>query len=295
MKDIIRVKQKICAENILNYLNSQLDIDKGYPYKTTWGYAFTYLVALILENNELSRKSLKHLLKQDTNDKNYPWEFIVFALKESQYFKFHKINHPATELKSKGTSVLNWRLLNFYNKILFKKNNFINQNFIRILVKIHQKPYGLLMDEFNTRSLQYHNFSLLLLLKIYEKDQQVKWLKKKIQLAMQFSLDNIFSDGTSQFIGRGQEQIFGYGSLIASIKLFEKLLGDNFDNQLNLLVDKIISHQKSNGFIPLVLRSENILENISNYSSDKELGGWYSYNSTFDYLPFLGYCLLQNI
>ncbi len=298
MKNTTKIKQKLCAEKILDYLHSNLDIAKGYPSKTSWGYAMTYLagkVSKTLTGDELAEKSLKFLLMQNTKDKNYPWEFIVFALKETDLIRSQKIRHEGTNLKKKGTTVLNWRLLHIYNKIQFKKFNILDEIFLRLLIKIHQKPYGLLMDEYLTRSLQYHNFSVLILLKIFEKNKKLRWLEEKIIIAIDFSLSNIMSDGTSQFIGRGQEQIFGYASLIAALKIFENIFNKDLDKEINLLVNKVYYHQREDGFIPLVLRTENLENSIQYYSENETPSGWYSYNSSFDYLPFLSYCLLLKI
>ena len=51
---------------------------------------------------DLVEKSSNFLLMQNINDNNYPWEFIVFALKESSNFTDRVINHDATYLKVKG-------------------------------------------------------------------------------------------------------------------------------------------------------------------------------------------------
>lgn len=298
MKYTTRKKQIRCAEKILIYLNQNFDSIKGYPDQTSWGYAFTFLIGCMSSFNVSSllvQKSLNLFLKQNTSNYNYPWEFIVFAIKEASYLYDKKFSHPSTSLRGKGTAVLNWKLIHFYNKIQFKKFSFFDEIVLKILIKTHQTSYGLLMDEYFTRSLQYHNFSLLILLKIYEKKKNYKWLKNKIILAIEFSIDNIFSDGTSQFLGRGQEQIFGYGSLIASLKLYEKLFQKDLDNFLNLLLDKLLRHQKENGFIPLILRNQNNTEEKESFSNKKKPPGWYSYNSSFDYLPFLCYCLLIDI
>lgn len=295
MKDIIKKKQEQCAEKILEYLNKKLDKNNGYPDKTSWGYAFTYLAGSMSESYsgfKLKEKSLEFLKKQDIKDKNYPWEFIVFALKESYSLNGKRILHPGSKLRKKGTPVLNWRILHIYNKIQFEKTNFFDEIYLRFLIKTHQRKNGLLMDEYLTRSLQYHNFSLFLLLKIYEKKRNYKWLRDKITLATEYSLKHIFSDGTSQYIGRGQEQIFGYGSLIAALKIFQEIFKKDLDSSIYKLLNKVLKFQKENGFIPLVLRSNNPEKDNESFSSTSKPSGWYSYNSSFDYLPFLSYCLL---
>ena len=47
---------------------------------------------------------------------------------------------------------------------------------------------------------------------------------------------------------------------------------------------------KEDGFIPLILRSKNPEKEVTFYNKNKP-AGWYSYNTSLDYLPFLAYCL----
>ena len=290
----LKNKQRKIALNIINFLNKNITYEYGYPSKTTWGYAFTYLAALKLnqpENSEIIINSKNNLYKQDYNQKEYPWEFIVFALFESYQISKSYINHPAEELRRKGTRVLNWKLLNYLNKINFKLFNFIDNLSLKFLVNRYQRDDGLLQDQFKTRSLQYHNFSLLIILKIFEKNKDMYWLEKCIKKAMKLSTSLIFSDGTANFIGRGQEQIFGYGALLAAIKIYSEIYNEDLYPIEYKLTEKLKFFQKENGSLPLVLSSRNNKDSELNYFLNKP-AGWYSYNSIFDYLPFLAYCLI---
>ena len=279
--------------NILNFLNKSITLHSGYPSKTTWGYAFTYLASLKLKKhvqNELITKSKISLLNQDYKEREYPWEFIVFALFESYQISKNYINHPAENLMSKGTKVLNWQLLHFLNKTNFQLFNFIDHLKLRILVKKYQRNDGLLQDQLKTRSIQYHNFSLFLLLKIFENNSDLFWLKNCIKKAMKLSTSLVLSDGSANYIGRGQEQIFGYGSILAAMKIYSKIFNEDFYPIQYKIILKLKSFQKKDGFIPLVLSSNNKEDSKSNYFLNKP-AGWYSYNSIYDYLPFLAYCL----
>ena len=110
MHNNLREVQKRIALNILTFLDGKLDYEKGYPSKTSWGYAFTYLSALkhpSYKDSLLIKKSKNNLLTQSTFSENYPWEFIVFALIESKEISNESINHPAENLQKKGTRVFN--------------------------------------------------------------------------------------------------------------------------------------------------------------------------------------------
>ena len=99
---------------LLTYLNSKLDSVNGYPDSPSWGYAFTYLSTCLTNDkvfDSLKVKSIEHLKRQNTYHKDYPWEFIVFALSEGFKIQNSLIDHPASTLKSKGTRIFNWYLL----------------------------------------------------------------------------------------------------------------------------------------------------------------------------------------
>ena len=293
MKDNLKLIQIEIANKILIFLEELIKNNYYERQKVTWGYAFNYLSALNLSYNKnsiLVKSSISKLLQQDTNDKNYPWEFVVFALRESFKISKIKIHHPANNLRKKGTKVLNWQLLNLLNKLNFNKFGFFDEIYLKFLIKFFQREDGLFMDQIKTRSLQYHNFSLFILLKILEKKKNLIFLENSIHKGIKLSRSLIYKDGTANFIGRGQEQIFGYGSLIGALKIYSNILNENTEDDLSKLINKIKNFQADNGFIPLVLRSNNPEKYVHNYACDRP-PGWYSYNTELDYLPFLAYCL----
>ena len=80
--------------------------------------------------------------------------------------------------------------------------------------------------------------------------------------------------------------------MIAALKIFQEIFKKDLDSSIYKLLNKVLKFQKENGFIPLVLRSNNPEKDNESFSSTSKPSGWYSYNSSFDYLPFLSYCLL---
>ena len=293
MEDNLKSIQIEIANKILIFLEELIKNNVYEKYEVTWGYAFNYLSALNLEYNKnsiLIKSSISKLLQENTKDKNYPWEFVVFALRESYKISKIKLHHPANNLKKKGTKVLNWQLLNLLNKINFKKFGFFDKLYLKFLIKLFQRKDGLFMDQIGTRSLQYHNFSLFILLKMLENKKNLRFLEKSIHKGIKLSRSLIYEDGTANFIGRGQEQIFGYGSLIGALKIYSNIFNEDTEEDLSKIINKIKNFQGDDGFIPLVLRSINPEKHLHNYNSDRP-PGWYSYNTELDYLPFLAYCL----
>ena len=75
-------------------------------------------------------------------------------------------------------------------------------------------------------------------------------------------------------------------------KEVQEIFKKDLDSSIHKLVNKVLKFQKEDGFIPLVLRSNNPENDKESFSNSSKPSGWYSYNSSFDYLPFLSYCLL---
>ena len=142
-------------------------------------------------------------------------------------------------------------------------------------------------------SLQYHCFSLALLIDIH---QLTGWtevgraIERGLAAICRFVLDN----GDSLYLGRGQEQIFGYGALLYALAAGSRSLGlPGFAPVWASVWRFMASHQRDDGSFPLVLRSgEEGYPEVVNTSDPRWLG-WYSYNNYFDYLPFLGVCLTR--
>lgn len=87
----------------------------------------------------------------------------------------------------------------------------------------------------------------------------------------------------SLYIGRGQEQIFGYGSLLYALKTAHQITNKKIYQEKYLIVKHHVdSYIRKDGSIPLVLSSYEKKHPNSRH-------GWYSYNSFDDYVPFFYY------
>ncbi|NOH45057.1 hypothetical protein F0259_14755 [Vibrio cyclitrophicus] len=281
------------AKQLVQHLNTKLDKESGYPDQPSWGYAFTYLLAKQSDSvdfNKLAEKALTHLEQQDHQHPNYSWEFVVFAIQKLK--KQDKLNgdNPLDSYHEKGTRMFNWFLLRNINKIFCGKFSAFDECKLHIGLRLFQNKEGLILDEFKTRSLQYHAFCLFILAHIIEQQPKNKTVKKHFLAGVKYAMDYILEDGTSIYIGRGQEQIFGYGSLIYALEFCHAHIEALDENILNKLADKVISLQREDGSYPLVLRARQPEKSDVCFKSDHP-DGWYGYNTLYDYQPFLGYCL----
>ena len=284
------------GERLLEHLDGLMHTDMGYPDEPSWGYAFTYLASLYGSdggNTRLTQKSLNHLVQQDKSSPNYSWEFVVYALQAAKTSGTVQLPDRLNDYREKGTRMFNWYLLRTLNRRLCGRYNSADHIKLFMASKIFQQSSGLILDEFQTRSLQYHAFCLFVLAELIELEPQNIWLKNWFIKGINFSLQQILSDGTSLYIGRGQEQIFGYGALIYSLEFCNAKVQPLDENKIHQVSDRLLSFQRTDGSYPLVLRSREP-EPINACFSEPPPGGWYGYNIIYDYQPFLAYCLLKS-
>lgn len=281
------------AKKLAGFLEGKISEEVGFPdYGVSWGYAFCAVFANALDRERYCRLlqcSVAAFNRQDKSDKNYSWEFVVFAAGISKNDGGVKGLH--VPFRNKGTRVFNWYLLRALNKILCGKFRFWDEIELRLALAFFQDSSGLIKDEFRTRSYQYHAFSLFVLCNIFEHLKENDWIKSRIYHGVDFLLRNMMRDGTSLYLGRGQEQIFGYGALLYVLEYCDSRFFRIDHDILNVIASKILSYQRDDGSYPLVLRRRQPESADVTFYKDSP-AGWYGYNSLYDYLPFLGYCLV---
>jgi hypothetical protein len=269
--------------------------ERGFPDQPSWGYAFTYLAALQNAHGaqtQLSRKALSRLVGQDTTSPDYPWEFVVYALQKSLRLDVSARSLGLAQYREKGTRMFNWFLLRKLNKQLYNIYTPYDDIKLRIGLGLFQARSGYIHDELMTRSLQYHAFCLFLLAELLSERPDDRFLKSRFISGVLYSLRSTLPDGTALYIGRGQEQIFGYGALIYALEYFnshvEVLPTDIVEN----IAKHVLMFQRKDGSFPLVLRSRFPEPPNVSFSRNTPYG-WYGYNTLYDYQPFLAYCLLR--
>ncbi|MCP4422731.1 MAG: hypothetical protein GY805_39485 [Chloroflexi bacterium] len=317
------------ANQIAAWLSTHLS-KEGYPARTFYGEAFTlwlghqFPTAFADQIPQLQRAALKQLARTDINA--HP-EFNLFAI-------LNYCRDSQTDVKSliptfpvlRNTPSSNWLLLGTLNRLLWnhltKSNHFPEWRLrwhTRLLLVAQQQKDGLIRDDrlfsrwlplpflwakggryglhylprLQKLSLQYHCFSLALLIDIY---QLTKWaeVKKAIQAGIAGILPFVLPNGDTLYLGRGQQQIFGYGALLYALSAVNQLFEMADCAAAWQRVWHFVSRfQRSDGSFPLVLRiGERGYPHEVN-TADPQWMGWYGYNNTFDYLPFLALYLTR--
>ncbi len=128
-----------------------------------------------------------------------------------------------------------------------------------------------------SRPIQYHIFTVAILHRIHLLRPDAR-LKRWVADGIEYFLPFVDPDGDFNYLGRGHEQIFGYGAAIYALEAGQQ---ENLDPSLGSLAGKLCDYlmqfQRGDHF-PLVL----------NDRQDEERAGWYDYHHLTVYNAFLG-------
>lgn len=290
------------AEGLYGYLSSQMRPSQGYPEQPSWGNAFTVALAVSMEQGRLSAlgsEALRQLQKQDQAHPNFPWEFVVHAM---QWTRRHAVDGlPASLLVShaKGTRMFNWFLLRQVNQGLMPGAGdgacSLRRSWILLKLRAARPVYtnsqGLILDELRTRSLQYHAFCLYLLCELADQFPRVGFLRAWLLDGARCAAGHVLADGTALWLGRGQEQVFGYGALLYALEYVHRRVHPLSEEVMDRVQARLLSFQREDGSFPLVLRRP-CGEPAQACFADRP-AGWYGYNTLYDYLPFLAFMMVR--
>ncbi len=145
-------------------------------------------------------------------------------------------------------------------------------------VKKARHSDGCFDDDFNrSRPLQYHLFTIAILHRLWliKKDEVLKnWIEGGVDYLLPF----IDPEGDFNYLGRGQEQIFGSAAAIYVLEAAYQVNGNVEMLRLARLVSAHLAQFKRGEYFPLVL----------NDRPDEERNGWYDYHHLTVYNAFLG-------
>ncbi len=291
---MVRDEVGYIVDGIVGFLKRRIGEHGGFGARSFYGESFT--LALLAMRGELDNAAKEVLICSfdgiDKEDSQFHWEFNNYAfLHYLEYDCDEQIERLLKPLRFKGTGCTNWTLLRNRTRLLAdpKDKQAVDESIV--LLGIHQDVSGLIWDEPGVKSLQYHCFSLAMIGEISEVTGDVL-LREAFCKGLQFIRRFILANGMSLYIGRGQEQIFGYSSLVYLLAQAVSFLDDTtIWNDIRRVVGYIRQFVRSDGGLPLVLRhGETYVPTIVDLF-DKRTVGWYSYNNYFDYLPFCAFFL----
>lgn len=280
------------AEFIVHWL-----AQRGELYGRTF-YGESFILALLQRSGRLDAAMRDKLLdayaEKDKADPAFHWEFNLYALmdfaKEAGGGTPEVLQGP---MRFKHTSCTNWTLLRSNTRLAAGLEQQTALREARERLDRFQRPSGLIMDDPGVKSFQYHCFSTALTGELFQRTEQTYFLER-FRRGVVFIRHFILNNGDTLYVGRGQEQSFGYAAL-----LYALALAYTFDGDASLLGDmqRILSflqqHRRADGSFPLVMNgTEKTIPELVDLDAP-EYCGWYAYNNYFDYLPFMGYFMAK--
>lgn len=281
-----------CYE-VLDYLSNKLK-NGHYSGRSFYGETYTALAMASFDYEKYKKKIdeiLEYYKKLDKTEDNFHWEFNNYAILKLRN-KHPEVNSSIeVPLTYRGVKCTNWTLLRCVCKLMEGRD--ISEEDPKGILRIMQQDNGLVLDEPHVASFQYHCFIVSLVYELYSYTNDQYYLscfKKGVDYIENFTLRN----GDTLLIGRGQEQIFGYGALIHIYCVAYKVSQDvKYKDKLIRVLKYIFSYWNSDTILPLVLNKYEKQSEETLKVSDKCHLGWYSYNNYFDYLPFFAYYLCE--
>ncbi len=300
LEDLVKHKGRLhsCREGIAGYLDRVIREHKGFPARSFYGESFSYWLFSL--SGERYRESLDNLVlayvSKDKEAPNFHWEFNKYAW----ISVLNIVGNSESEIKDlvfplrfKGTPATNWMLLRCCTQILANADDTQALQDARKILSDYQSPSGLIKDEVGVRSLQYHCFSSILAAEISMQCNDAV-LRDRFIKSANFIENIVLRTGDALYVGRGQQQSFGYGAIIYLLALAGYLTkGLRYIRKMELCIAFLTDFQRQDGSFPLVLNGVEDGFPASAALADPLYSGWYAYNNYFDYLPFLGVMLAK--
>jgi len=283
------------ASNIAEYLlNKQLP-DGTFPARDFYGKACSAALWGINGNHiKYVDATLDSISKERINPKSYHFEFNRFALS-----KLEKIrpNNKIPVIKGfRGTRVANWTLLRITCR--YQTGGIWNRCMaaieLRAVKLLFGRKKGLIEDDFNAYTMQYHAFSVALLGELIQGPlSSSNWVKRWFWKTLDGFCQLILDGGQCNYIGRGSLQSFGYGAAVLALSHGYSMSGNRlYLDLLNRILNYIKEYQGIDGELPLVLSKNKEGKPECFDLLSESYAGWWSYNNYYDYLPFTGFVFI---
>ncbi|MFW5879730.1 MAG: hypothetical protein ACOCUV_02790, partial [bacterium] len=250
------------------------------------------------ENTNLHSRLKKSFSFIDPNDPSFHAEFNVYALLQiAEKGRADVFSNFISDTKLGNNNCTNWYLLRAYINLKREPGN--QAKILDALLKFLTKrvePSGFIRDDSNVHSFQYHCFSCAICHEIFSLTQNQSILQIFLR-GVDFIKNFILPDGDTLYIGRGQQQLFGYASLSYILAAaYTETNNPQYLFFLNKVIAFIKQYQLKNGCIPLVLNDLHTSGTWEKADITKErYAGWYAYNNFFDYFCFSAFFLARSL
>jgi len=289
-------KTKELVDSISIFIINWLKRRDSFECRSFYGESFSLALLQRVDklNTEVKNTLMSSYKGLNKLDSQFHWEFNNYA-----FLDYYKISNDESvkkfldPLKFKNTPCTNWTLLRSSARLMAGIDIELGIKEAKMKIKKFQLSSGLVLDDPGVKSFQYHCFSIGMIGEIYEQTED-EYFKKSFLKGIEFIRHFILSNGEALYIGRGQNQSFGYGALIYILSLAYKFTNDKtLLGDIDKVTDFLIQHQREDGSFPLVMNGvEKSIPKVIDIQNE-EFVGWYPYNNYFDYLPFMGFFIAK--
>lgn len=292
----MKKETKNISSSIASFVVSWLEDKQNFECRSFYGESFS--LSLLQRTDLLDEMTKNKLMKAyenlDKADSQFHWEFNNYALLDYvRNSKDESIKKYLEPLKFKNTPCTNWTLLRSNTRLKASVDVELAIQEAKAKIDKLQLKSGLILDDPGVKSFQYHCFSMAMVGEIYEHTED-DYFKDSFLKGVLYIRNFILSNGETLYIGRGQNQSFGYGALIYILSLAYKFTEDKtFLGDIEKVTTFLLQHQREDGSFPLVMNGiEKTIPKVIDMQNE-EFVGWYPYNNYFDYLPFMGFFIAK--
>jgi hypothetical protein len=276
------------ATGVARYLADRQRPDGGFPGPDHYGVAFALLLwsELGAPFAAAAEAAWRRLEAETPRDHG---EFNAYALLHLRGREPARADPLLRRVRLDGRHSANWMLLRAVCRAM--PGPWHSPARARLEARAALLRYGrgaLIHDRAGVRSFTYHAFCGALLADLARLTGD-RGAGAAAVRAAEFLRPFVLPNGDTLYLGRGQEQIFGYGALLSLLEAAAQLSGEA---EYRACADRVFAYllrfRREDGSFPLVLQEGEPREP---WEPDASRPGWYTYNRYADYLPFLGWFL----
>lgn len=286
-----REDYRAAAHDIARYLAERQRPDGTFPGPDSYGVASALRVWLAFDTEfglQVDRAWRRLKAKPPTSHT----EFSIYALLECrQRLGARPVDSLLRRMRFGRRHSANWMLLRAVCRS--QSGPFFSPTLATLEARIalaRSARRGLICDRPGVRSFAYHAFCGALLAELW-RHRRAQWAARAAVRAALFLAPFVLPNGDTLYVGRGQQQIFGYGALVYLFEAAAQMTGRaDLGDLAERVFERLLRYQRADGSLPLVLREG---EPAEPWQPDVLRPGWYTYSRYADYLPFLGLMLLR--
>lgn len=290
-----------CIQSVLDTILHEVKKEESFEGTVYYGWSFACLFLNLAWIPESERQRTTQKLMNKAKACEVPpseqhGEFNAYAWAELWSRTNHStFKYMLKRVRFQHNANTNWILLRAVAMARMDEYRYVYDALSH--VRERQNASGFIWDSPADRSHQYHFFSSVLIWELFQLTGMPFW-RTRLNEAIKYSITVTLRNGDGVYLGRGQEQIFGYCSLIYLLAVGQKLHpGRECIKSRLSSVCEYVEKFLSEPYPPLVMveGGEKVGDGREEIrkKDHRQRPGWYAYNNYWDYIPFAGVMLAK--